>query len=54
MPSVDTPGDPKQSRPGREYTARGRGEDLEPAVIALLVCYGLAILYANVALVAGL
>ena len=54
MPSVHTPRQPKQSRPGREFTARGRGADLEPAVIALLVFYGLAILCANVALVAGL
>lgn len=45
---------PKPSRPGREHTAGGRGEELEPAVIALLVFYGLAILCANVALVAGL
>lgn len=54
MPSVATPRQPQQSRPCREHIARGRGEDLEPAVIALLVFYGLAILCANVALVAGL
>ena len=53
MPSVDASRHPKRSRPGREHTAGGRGEELEPAVIALLVFYGLAILCANVALVAG-
>jgi hypothetical protein len=45
---------PKGSRPGRQRSAGARGEELEPAVIALLVFYGLAILCANVALVAGL
>ena len=54
VPTVDTHGHTKQSRSGREHTARGRDEDLEPAVLALLVFYGLAILCANVALVAGL
>jgi len=51
---VDRSRHPKQSRPGRERTAGGRGEELEPAVITLLVFYGLAILCANVALLAGL
>lgn len=51
---MDTPRHPKQSRPGRERTAGGRGEEMEPAVIALLVLYGLAILCANAALMAGL
>ncbi|WP_405228199.1 hypothetical protein [Lentisalinibacter sediminis] len=50
---MDTTRHPQHSRPGRERTARSRGEELEPAVIALLVFYGLAILCANVALVAG-
>lgn len=45
---------PKRSRPGRRHTAGGRNEEMEPAVLALLVFYGLAILCANLALVAGL
>ncbi|HZX21966.1 MAG TPA: hypothetical protein VFF18_00400 [Woeseiaceae bacterium] len=51
---MDTPRHPKPSRPGGRRCAGGRGEELEPAVITLLVFYGLAILCANVALVAGL
>lgn len=45
---------PAPPRPRRERTSHGGGEELEPAVIALLVFYGLAILCANIALVAGL
>jgi hypothetical protein len=51
---VDTPRPARDPRPGRRQSAGSRGEELEPAVIALLVFYGLAILCANVALVAGL
>lgn len=51
---MDGPRRTRHSRPGREQTVSGRGEELEPAVIALLVFYGLAILCANVALMAGL
>jgi len=53
-PSVQTSRPPKRSRPGRRHTAGGRNDEMEPAVLALLVFYGLAILCANLALVAGL
>jgi hypothetical protein len=51
---VNGPRPARLSRPGEEAHASGRGEEIGPAVIALLVLYGLAILGANVALVAGL